>query len=118
MPARMRPALAVVSSSRGPHGMQRQRNAMPCPRFSSMDGNAATSALKMSLYAAPVDGYSRLKSGLVDDVLVESWLLENDFFVSTCDAVSSTKAVERLPTFMAARPMKFTSSTGCWIIAA
>jgi hypothetical protein len=49
MPARIRPAFASVSSSRGPHGMQRQRNAMPWPRFSSMEGNTATSLLKMSL---------------------------------------------------------------------
>src|SRR5262245_46597468 len=118
MPARMRPALASVSSSRGPHGVQRQRNAMPCPRFSSIEGNVATMALKIWLYAAPVEGYVRLNKGLVVDVLLESWLFENVFFVSTREAFNSMNACERLPSFMAARPMKFQSSTGCWITAA
>jgi hypothetical protein len=45
-----------------------------------------------------------LKSELVEVVLVESWLFENVFLVSTFDALTSTNAVARLPTFMRRGP--------------
>ncbi len=63
-------------------------------------------------------GYTRLKNGFVEDVLLEIWFGENVFFVVTFAPMNSPNIVRLSFTLKLARATALRFSTGCCSTAA